>query len=70
MANETLGKLRSETISLLKEREADLDVIEAVISALQTEEQYRKMIAVLEKSKHPGREFLIGKTVLIADGDI
>ena len=70
MVNKTLGELRSETISLLKEREADLDVIQAVISALQTEEQYRKMIDILKKTQRPGREFLIGKTILIADGDI
>lgn len=66
----SLDNLIKETAALLKEREADWDTIETVISFLQTEEHFRKMIDILKKTEHPSREFLLMKTLLIADGDI
>ena len=70
MSKKNLDKLIEETVILLNEREADRDVILAVVSILKTEEHFEKMIDILKKTQRPGREFLIGKTVLIADGDI
>ena len=70
MDSKTLDELIDEIIDLLNERKIDLDTIEAVISAFQTEEQCRKMIDILKETKHPSKTFLLGKTILIADGDI
>ena len=70
MDSKTLDELIDKTIELLKEREADWDTIEAVISVLQTEEHFKKMIDILKETKHPSKTFLLGMTILIADGDI
>ena len=70
MDKRMLDDLIDETIELLNERQAKLDEIEMVISILKTEEHFKKMIDILKKTQHPSREFLIVKTILIADGDI
>lgn len=46
---------------------ASEDLVEAIVSVLETEENFLKMIEELSKLKNPSETCLLGKAILIAE---
>lgn len=51
----------------LVEKNVDEEMTVAVVSLLETEENYLKMIDQLSKVENPSREWLLAKSLLIPD---
>ena len=64
----TVAKMR-ELAQVLCKKGADQEVIEAVISVLETDKNFERMIKEMNNLKNPSRECMIGKAILIAEPD-
>ena len=56
-----------QLIRLLVRKGASEDLIEAVVSVLETDENFLKMIEELSSLENPSETCILGKAVLIAD---
>ena len=56
-----------QLIQELAMRQADEDLIEAVLTILETEDNFLKMIEEVLKLEHPSKACLLGKAILIAE---
>ena len=60
---ETMRKL----IRVLVQKGADEDLIEAIVSVLETDENFLKMIEALSGIDNPSETCMLGKAILIAE---
>mgnify|MGYP003515372154 FL=1 len=60
---ETMRKL----IRVLVQKGADEDLIEAIVSVLETDENFLKMIEELPGIDNPSKTCMLGKAILIAE---
>ena len=60
---ETMRKL----IRVLVQKGADEDLIEAIVSVLETDENFLKMIEELSGIDNPSETCMLGKAILIAE---
>ena len=56
-----------QLIRVLVRKGASEDLIEAVVSVLETDENFLKMIEELSSLENPSETCMLGKAVLIAD---
>ena len=56
-----------QLIRVLVRKGASEDLIEAVVSVLETDENFLKMIEELSSLENPSETCILGKAVLIAD---
>ena len=59
--------LMGELVQTLKEKGAPEDLAVAIVSILQTEENFQKMLDTLLQIENPSRTRLLGEAILIAD---
>ena len=59
--------MKRELICALIRKGASEDLIEAVVSALETDENFLKMIEELSKVDKPSETYILGKAMLIAE---
>ena len=56
-----------QLIRVLVRKGASEDLIEAVVTVLETDENFIKMIAELDNVENPSKTYILGKAMLIAD---
>lgn len=56
-----------QLIRVLVKKGASEDLVEAVVSALQTDENFLKMIKELSRLENPSETCILGKAILIAE---
>ena len=56
-----------QLITMLERKGVDEDTIVGVLSALETEENFLKMIEEITPVENPSRTYLLGEALLIAD---
>ena len=60
-------KTMRQLIRVLVQKGADEDLIEAIVSVLETDENFLKMIEELSGIDNPSETCMLGKAILIAE---
>ena len=56
-----------ELIRVLVKKGANEELIEAVVSALETDENFLKMMEEMSRVENPSESYILGKAMLIAE---